>query len=260
MNARIRSLVLAGIAAQLCFAAPVSARADDPLPRVEDALCPGIAGFDVPSALQMVDRIRANAKALDRRLANPDTCKPNVLVAVVKDGEGVLRGLNRQSPQMFSGLGMADLRALLSQPGPARTYSQVVTRTRDGQPVPDSVNLSDVPQAAGWMAHSKIYTATREDIVHVLILLDHDAIGDKTIGQIADYVTMRALVPDAAIKAASPGSILTLFERPADSRPSGMTEADHLLLATLYDGIPNIPARARLAELDTQASRRTAAE
>ncbi|OYW46872.1 MAG: hypothetical protein B7Z08_01560 [Sphingomonadales bacterium 32-68-7] len=261
MAVRLRALVLAGFAVAAAAAAPASARADDPLPRVEGALCPGIAGFDTQSALQMVDRIRANVSALGLRLANPDTCKPNVLVAVVEDGNRVLRAMARESPHMFAALNPSELRALVSQEGPARVYAQVVTRTRDGQPVPIRNNLTDVPQASGWMAHSKIYTATRQDIVHVLILLDRDGIADKSVGQIADYVTVRALVPVEADEAAgSDESILGLFDGGAGPRPDGLTGVDHALLSTLYDGIPNLPARGRLADLDTQATRRAAAK
>lgn len=261
MTAHIRMLLLAGLAAATVFVGPAAARSDDPLPRVEDALCPGIAGFDVPSALRMVDRFRANANALNRRLADPETCKPNVLVLVVDDGATELRTMNRRVPQLFADLDSAELRALLSQQGPAYVYSQVVTRTRDGQPVPDPDNLTDVPQASGWMAHSKIYTATREDIVHVLILLDRSAISDKTVGQIADYVTMRALTPTSlANSEIASDSILRLFDSPAGARPAALTAADHALLATLYEGIPNLPSRARLAELGAQAGRRANAE
>lgn len=261
MTAHIRKFLLAGLATAAVFAVPASARADDPLPRVQDALCPGIAGLDVASALQMVDRFRANVTALDRRLADPETCRPNVLVVVVEDGATFLRQMVRETPETFADLNPYELRTLLSQPGPARVFSRVVTRTRDGNPVPDPDNLTDVPQAQGFMAHSKIYTSTREDIVHVLILLDRAGIGDKTIGQIADYVTMRALLPTEVATAKSSGNtILALFENPAGSRAPGMTGADHALLASLYEGIPNLPARARLAELDAQAARRATAE
>lgn len=260
MTARIRTLLLAGLAAAAGLATSASAGPSDPLPRLEDALCPGIAGFDTESALRMVDRIRANASALNRRLADPDTCKPNLLVSVVDDGQEVMRVMNRRSPELLSHLRIDERRALLSQGGPVHVLSQVVTRTRDGQPVAERQNLSDVPQAGGFMAHSKIYTATRQDIIHVLVLLDRDAIGGKTVGQIADYVTMRALVPDAAAKAsAEDNSILALFNGAAGSPATGLTAEDHALLATLYSDIPNLPGRTRLAELETRAGR-TAAE
>lgn len=262
MTARIRTLLLAGLATATAavLAAPASARADEPLPRLEDAICPGIAGFDTASALNMIDRIRATAQALNRRLADPETCKPNVLVSVVDDGQAVMRTMNRRNPELFSHLRTDERRALLSQGGPVHVLPQIVTRTRDGQPVAPRLNQTDVPQAGGFMAHSKIYTATRQDIIHVLILLDRDAIDGKTVGQIADYVTMRALVPAAAATSVGRGgnSILALFDSGAGSAASGLTRTDRALLATMYDGIPNLPGRTRLAELETRAARAAA--
>ncbi len=101
-----------------------------------------------------------------------------------------------------------------------------------------------------WMAHSKIYTATRNDIYHALVLFDRDQIKGKTIDQLADYVTFRALsrtLPGAGFGDGN-ASILALFDPGAEV--AGLTDLDRAWLGALYQGPPNLPAPARLAELE----------
>ena len=100
-----------------------------------------------------------------------------------------------------------------------------------------------------WMAHSKIYSATRNDIISAMVLFDRDAVRGLNLTQLADYATFRALAhrlpgPEAAGEA----SILTLFESDA-ARPAGLTEFDRAYLGQLYAGLPNMPAPAKLADL-----------
>lgn len=254
MRAHLGALLLATAAA--LAATPAFARADEPMPRFEDAICPGVAGLSVDAAEYMVGRIRQNAEALGRRMAPADSCKPNIIVAFVTNGQSIIEAMNRDGAYVFSDLAKGERDALLSDSGPAHVVSRVVARTRDGQPVYGEANLTSPPQAYMWMAHSKIYTATQRNIVHALVLIDQAAMRGMSIEQLADYVTIRAFVnrPPAPGKTGA-DSILALFTSPANARPAGLTAYDRALLDTLYEGVPNLSAEARIAAIERATGR-----
>ena len=82
-------------------------------------------------------------------------------------------------------------------------------------------------------------------------------IRDLNLTQLADYATFRALVhtlPDPA--AAGQASILSLFDAGAE-RPASLTEFDLAYLDALYSGLANLPAPAKLAELEKATGVRT---
>jgi hypothetical protein len=255
MPAHSRLIALAGaVLAGALMAVSASARSEDPLARFEDPLCPGIAGLQVAYAETMVGRIRANAEQLGVRLADEATCEPNVIVAFVEDGGSFLERLQDTSGQLFAELSQDDRRELMREPGPARVFMRVRTRTRDGMTVSRRDNLTDIPQAEMWSAHSRIYTPTRNDIHSVLVLIDRAAIAGVSVNQLADYVTFRALSQLRPQEMASNDSILALFQEEG-SPPAELTAIDRAFLAELYSDLPNLPASARLAELERATGR-----
>lgn len=250
MRARYSWLGLTGLIAITVAGAPAAAQRNDPLPRFEDPLCPGIIGLEVEAAEAMVGRIRARAEEAGLRLADEDGCKPNLLVAFIRDGQGYLKRLSRETPYMFDSLNVSERQKLLAHPGPVHVLSQIRTRSRDGMSVYGRENLVNPPQTEMWSAHSRIYTPTRQDITQSLVLMAPAGIEGMSVGQLADYAVMRALAPAITDRIEAEGnSILNLFDVPADQRPAGMTAKDIAALATLYKGMPNLPASARLAEL-----------
>jgi len=251
MFARLRNFALGGlVGAALLAPLPALAQADEePLPRFEDALCPGVVGLRQEAAEAMVGRLRANAEMLGLRMADNGDCEANVIVAFVTDGQAFLSNLEDRSSYVFAEMSRDERVALLSEPGPARTMLRVRARSRDGMPISRRENLTDLPQATMWMAHSKIYSATRNDILSALVLFDRDEIRGLNLDQLADYATFRALahrLPDPA--ASGDASILTLFDS-GSARPEGLTGFDRAYLAQLYTGIANLPAPAKLADL-----------
>ncbi|MEO7551931.1 MAG: hypothetical protein ABIT09_12420 [Croceibacterium sp.] len=204
----------------------------------------------------MVGRIRQNAEVVGRRMAPISDCRPNLIVAFVADGRAYLRAMAREQSLVFSELNPTERKVLLEEPGPVHVATRVVTRTRDGAPVLRERNLVDVPQANMWMAHSKIYVATQQNIIHALILIDRDAVRGIGIYQLADYATMRALVHHAPTARYTGGnSILDLFEAPANARPTGLTDYDHAVLGALYKGLPNLPASVQIAAIERATGR-----
>jgi len=251
MLTRFRTLALAGLAGALLVPLPAAAEAnEEPLARFEAALCPGVVGLRREAAESMVGRMRATAEMLGLRMAENGDCEANIVVGFVDDGQAFLEQLREDRSYIFAEMTREERIELLGEAGPARAMLRVRARTRDGMPVARRENLTDVPQAAMWMAHSKIYVATRNDIISALVLFDRDEIRGLDLAQLADYATFRALahtLPDPAV--AGQASILTLFDEGAPA-PAGFTEFDLAYLGQLYSGIPNLPAPAKLADLE----------
>lgn len=258
--AAARAVLCAAALAALPFAAPALAQPSaggDPLPRFAEAVCPGIVGFRQDFAEYMVGRIRANAAALGLRGADETTCEPNVLVVAVGDSQAFLERLRAERGFLFREVGRDEKRELLdSASGPARALLRVRVRTRDGIPVSRQDDLSNVPQALAWSAHSRIFVPTQNDIVAALVVFDRDAVQGLTADQLADYASFRAF--SHALPAAGSPSIVALFEDRAE-RPAGLTDFDRAFLGRLYDGLPNMPATSRLAGID-EATGRVAGE
>jgi hypothetical protein len=251
MFARFRSFVLGSLfGATVLAPLPAFAQADEePLPRFEDALCPGVVGLKRDAAEAMVGRLRTNAEMIGLRMAENGDCEANFIVAFVTDGQAFLSRLEDRSGYIFAEMSRDERVELMSAPGPARAMLRVRARSRDGMPISRRENLTDIPQASMWSAHSKIYVATRNDILSALVLFDRDAIGGLNLDQLADYATFRGLVhqlPDPAASGAS--SILALFDS-GSARPAGLTAFDRAYLQQLYTGMANLPAPAKLADL-----------
>lgn len=289
---RLAASILAGLAGALALTVPVSAQedaADDivvtgrveapptttevtsqaraitaptalrhlPLPRFEDRLCPGIFGMKPDYASLMIDRIRANAERLDLWMSEDDgTCRPNFIVAFVDDGQAALAQIERNQGWLMQGLTTADRRELLAEDGPVRVWTTTQTRTRDGLPVPRRETLDNPPTVSMWMAHSKIYLATREDITQVIVLFDRKDIYGKTLVQLADYATMRGLARTRPVDGDGQAmdTILALFD-PDGSPPLEMTQFDRAYLGAVYDNIPNIPGITKVLGVNRQLRR-----
>jgi hypothetical protein len=251
--ARSHFLLALGLVSIALGSTPATANllGENPLPRVEDALCPGIMGMATPTALQVLDRVRQNAESVGIRLADAESCAPNLVIAFVDDGSVFVETLMDSQPRLFETLTLAQKRDLQASTGPVRAWNVVATRTRDGMIVTQQENMTQIPQATMWSAHSKIYTATRQDIVSTVVLFDNRQVTGMTTTQLADYASMRSFAADFSAYPAQRGTILSLFDGAA-GRPAGLTETDQAFLQTLYSGIPNIPGRAKQRSLKQQ--------
>jgi hypothetical protein len=231
-----------------------------PLARFEDPLCPGILGLKPDYAAIMIDRMRAAAELFGLWLADDSNCRPNLIVAFVDDGKAELAELAQQHPESFIWMDTYDRKQLPAEDGPVRVWTTAVMRTRDGMAIARRDSLDNPPVANMWMAHSKIYLPVRQDINQVVVFYDRAAVKGKTLVQLADYATMRGLARTrSAREGAAMDTILTLFD-PAASPPGGLTEFDRAYLASLYDGIPNLPASAKIGGVNRQLRRQAAAE
>lgn len=250
---RLHAWLASGLIVAALPALPVAANilAQDSVPRVEDPLCPGVMGMQVGPALQILDRIRDNARRLNIRLADPDSCSPNLLVAFVDDSRESVVKLMHSQPQLFETLSMPQRRELLASNGAVRAWNVVTTRTRDGMWVGHREDLVDIPQARMWNAHSKIYTPTRQDIISTIVLFDNQSSSGLTTKQLADYATMRSLASDFTAYHDRKNSILSLFDNGA-GRSKELSESDVAFLRDVYSGIANLPHTSKERTIEHQ--------
>jgi hypothetical protein len=231
-----------------------------PLPRFEDRLCPGIIGLKPEFASLMIDRIRYHARRLDLWLGDDSGCAPNFIVAFVEDGRAELASVAAKHPELFAPMATADRQELMAEDGPVRVWTTTQTRTRDGMAVARRESLTDPPVASMWSAHSKIYVPIREDITQVVVLFDAASARGKSLVQLADYATMRGLARTRPVEDGQAlETILALFDPDAPS-PAELTQFDKAYLASLYDGIPNLPGAVRVGGVSRQLQRQAAAE
>jgi hypothetical protein len=217
------------------------------LARFEGRICPGVIGLQREAAELMVGRLRMIADDLDIPQADETKCSPNIIIAFTEDGRADLAALQRRDRSISQVVSQRELRELLEEPGPVRVFSIVETTLRNGMPVPRRRDLVNVPVARMEGGQSLISTATREDIVGVMVLFDREEAYGKTVIQLADYAAMRAFARtrDAEGEEA-PDSILALFD-PANPAPAEeLTAFDRAYLGTLYEGVPHIRGISKL--------------
>jgi hypothetical protein len=232
--------------------------------RFEKRLCPGVIGLKPDMAALVIDRIRYHARQFDLGLTKDDgTCAPNLVVAFVRDGKAELAALAADHGYLFQDMPLHERQALLAEEGPVRVWTTTLDRTRDGMPVPRT-DGGPAPVVSMWMAHSKIYLATREDIEFVVVLFDLEKMKGKTLVQLADYATMRGLARTRPVAGAGEAggpamdTILALFD-PAAEPPAEMTDFDRAYIAALYDGIANIPGITKVQGVNRQLRMQEAA-
>ena len=248
---------------------------DNPLPRFEDRICPGVLGLTDDAAAYIIQRIRFNAEQFGLRMAPDDgTCEPNFIVAFVDDAQNQLVALARSNGYMLAGLSVTARGELLDAPGAARVWVNTLTRTRDGMPTQSARDAAGAPErrgttfggtdgggnaiantysvglppvAATQAAQSRIFFPVREDIVSVMVLFDRAQVRGKSLLQLADYATMRGMATtrETSGEPEAP-TILSLFDGEGP-KPDRLTSFDLAYLESLYAGIPNLPALSKIA-------------
>lgn len=244
----LRKTAAAAAMVALAFAVPAKADGvmEESLPRFEDRLCPGIIGMEREYAELMVTRLRMNAEAFGLRLAEDGDCEPNIVIAFVEDSRAYLSDLMERRGYLFRDMDRADREEMLAEADASGVWHQVAVNTRDGIRVGRRDNMTQIPEAGMWQAHSRIYSPVRHDITFALVLLNREQVSGLSLRQLADYATMRALAtefPDEA--GVEQQSMITLFDD-AVERPAELTQFDRAWLERLYAGIPNLPASTRL--------------
>jgi hypothetical protein len=199
-------------------------------------VCAGVINMKPDYAQKLVDHISLVALAVGMDIGEPG-CKPNVIVFANADGDGMATRLvddhyrKFKPPESFdNNLGRDALRRFETTDAPVRWWhvSQTVS-TDNGAPVVKGQYVN--------VRGGRLYASVREDLSHVIIILDTTKIGTVSYGSLSDYVAMIALAQvDAEADTREFPSILNLFEteaRASEHAPR-MTQWDLDFLNSLY--------------------------
>jgi hypothetical protein len=202
------------------------------LARWDRKVCVGVMNVTGAYAQRLIDQVSAVALAIGLDIGEPG-CKANVLILADSDGDALAKRLVGDSyrafrPERESGiLGMNALKVFQNSHAPVRWWH-----------VPQTVMADTGNPATGGFTQrvrgaSRIHANVREDMAHVLIILDTSKIGTASFASLADYVSMVALAQiDPSADTREFPSILNLFGT-AD-RTARMTQWDLDYLRALY--------------------------
>ena len=226
------------------------------LARFEDPVCPVVLGMPATENRLVQDRMRQVAAAVGMKVADPG-CAPNLYVLVGRGKKEVIEGLDRQFPELLSGLSRGDVRDLIKTPGPIASW-QILDRVgADGMPLSTARMGSDpTPVRVVWSvgSPSRISRQTKLKFVGTLITFEARALNGVTTRQMADYAAMRTFAAtDPAHTGPLPAqSILSLFEpgTAPQSAPESVTWWDYAFLKALYASSSALGASGQRSEIE----------
>lgn len=224
-----------------------------PLASFKDKVCPGIVGMPVSLAELMIDRIRSNAERVGIATAS-GTCRPNIMVIFVRNGQAVIKELDKKEPYVFRNLENYDVKDMIRDPGPVHAWVNKIVKSRQGDSLQgdNTGDLTQTPVLNVGQAQSHIFLAHRLDITNSVIMIDIPAIDGMSVVQIADYVSMRVFAETNPVKGDPAAStILTLFDKDAP-HPHALTDFDLAFLRTVYSGADGLTAATKLASVSNK--------
>ncbi|WP_404338701.1 hypothetical protein AB2M62_06660 [Sphingomonas sp. MMS12-HWE2-04] len=204
-----------------------------PLARFTDPICVGSGGLPAAAGQAVVDRVSEIAASVGLEVAAPG-CAPNLLVLFVEDSRAAVRTLARKDSVGIKGQSLADVDRILEEPGHARAWVEVETRSRDGERPSRAPNDPAILNVA---TSTRMSSPVRRDILSATVLVDRDSVAGKDLAQVAEYAAMRALTGAKLRKSDEKGSILALFTPDGDAAaPTRLSDFDRSYLEGLYAG------------------------
>jgi hypothetical protein len=210
---------------------------DQPPARFADSICVGSSGLPPAAGQAVVDRVSEIALSVGLRIGAPG-CTPNILVLFVVDGRAEVRKLARHGSAGLNGQSLADIDRILHEPGPARAWTEVETRSRDGDRPSWAPNEPPVLNVA---TSTRLSSPVRHDMVRSTIVIDRDAVANRDLRQVADYAAMRALTGARPKAGTDVSSILGAFAPDSKGQTPHLTEFDQRYIEGLYAGTGDMP-------------------
>jgi hypothetical protein len=206
-------------------------------------VCVEVRGLAPDDAAVIAERIRENAEALGVGANRKPDCVPTVRVAFMAPAAGPAGAwLTAESAQLAHLAGYQRER-VLSEAGPVRAWNKVAVRDPDGRAFrPQFGDQQRFPTFSLFEPLSTTDPIVTTEITGAAVLIARDAADGLTLGQLADYATVRTLLGTGAPEGEAPApTILSLFSDPAP--PAGLTEFDRALVRELYDASRNAKPR-----------------
>jgi hypothetical protein len=236
----------------------------EPLAQFQTPVCPGVIGMPTGYAAAIVARIRTVAQRVRIRLARSDRCKANLLVIFVANGQAALQAMRGRGPWLFGAISPAELRDLAADPmlkdlaadpGPVHVWASTEARGRYGEVLTGRGDPGEPATLKVPNAQSRIFMASRQDIVASVVVIDLAAVHGMNPLQVADYAAMRGLARTRPPGEQSPvGTILSLFDKGAVAPPE-LTRFDLAYLRAVYGPIPNIAGISKIGRVPYEVKR-----
>jgi hypothetical protein len=233
-------------------------RIDKPLERWRGDLCPVVYGLKQQYGAVLKRRFIANLDGTGLHASDDPECRPNVLIGVVKDVDAEVRKLEREQETAFGSLLSYQIDRAVKERGPVRSWNTTEVLSDRGQSLEDTQssgfgaaalntigrnefeNVTVNQNTTAARLNNQISVATRGAVV----LIDIEALDGKSLNQLADYATMRALVPTRGVDDPAAGptdTILSLFAD--DYGPKELTVFDRNFLKAYYGGAATLRPR-----------------
>jgi hypothetical protein len=217
-----------------------------PIAKFAFPVCVEVRGLAPEDAAVIAKRIRENAEALGVGADRAPDCVPTVRVAFMAPAAGPASAwLTPQSPQL-SHLASYQRERVLAESGPVRAWNKIVIRDFEGRPFangdPRALLYGGQPIRPDVEPFSTTDPIVTTEITGAAVLIAREAAHGFTLGQLADYVTMRGLIDTGAPDGNTPApTILTLFS--TTDPPAGLTDFDKALVRELYNASRNAKPR-----------------
>jgi hypothetical protein len=213
--------------------------------RWERDVCIGVLNLQANAAQYIVDRISSLALDVGLTPGEPG-CRPDVNIVFATNAKEIAAQMVENEPRLFMPVGGhagMDLgRVALEQfvqseqavrwwhvslPVDARTGGAAIE-------IDKSCGNAHCPPYIPVAGPSRIHSGTRDNLMHVLIIVDATRLGGTTWQQIGDYLAVLSLAQiDPNANPAAFDSILNLFTNQAAY--SGLTDWDRSYVRALYE-------------------------
>jgi hypothetical protein len=214
------------------------------LARFEQAICPSVQGLRDSQNSKVAQRIRDVVKAAGIATSKAH-CDPNLIVLVTPNKRALLESLAKHRSDYFPAeWGRSQVLALERDPSPVAAWQfEAITRA-DGTLVPEEsasgAFAGDSPRAyylnRTTEGASRLKPLGRRSFVGAIVVVQGNSLVGLTTTQLADYVTMRALIrtdPDN-LRTSAP-TILSVIEAPMGTPiPITLTSWDLSFLKAFY--------------------------
>lgn len=209
--------------------------------RWAEPVCIGAVGVRETTAVPVIDRIEAVARAAGARLAGPG-CRPNVMLLFTRDADKGFAEIERRRPDLLSSTWAEDRKKLRVAGLPVRWfYGQVVEGLGGRQTGADAPALfgtaGALPDGLAVLNEggaSRIGSPAQVSVTGATVLIDVPRAAGVSLPALADYIAFAILSRTRIDAAPGTDSIMTLFRAEPDARPDGLSALDQAFLKALY--------------------------
>jgi hypothetical protein len=201
-----------------------------------DTVCVGVYNLAPKYAQQMIDQVSLVGAAIGVEPGGPG-CKANVLIMADVDGDALAARLVDDHIRKFlppatdgADLGREALRKFKTSDAPVRWWHVGQTVLVD---TGEAIARGDTVRVRGA---GRLRDNVRQDMSHIVIILDASRIGTVSFASLSDYVAMVALSQvDADADTREYSTVLNLFNTDTGARTARMTQWDLDYLTALYE-------------------------